>query len=719
MPTYGIFTVQKMGNYLQLYYYLMILKKEVNVKKVVLLFLLSGVSMHADTFMMPKAPETTQQFHEIITGHDQGIVDLFNGLSLQERTFIALMYQAMLPGHKIFIDQVHRHGLEIMHLFNELCTHKNRLAQRVDVAFPYQQFMHEVEIFLTYLIANHGQYFLKEHEHAKRTPARLGLTTLTPANVVIALTAIGIDNAQERITLLEQFIFNAEFGHTLMVAGHPEQSAVNIITRNVQELYSLAGPYKAELTLIIERLERAYEYAKKFPLYFDAPLVESLRYLIEFFKTGDQHIFNKHSIAWLTSTSPVNYLLGFIESYNDPLEQICYFAGDITIKHPSADLATLVAEFPAMERRLPVNSAFIRDGLGTTAKLPNAAVLAKVNAVGELGPADITAAYCLPNDQEIKALYGSKQNIYYRSSNLASRINPTLTRQLFYLQDRSQWFEQHDPAMSIMSDLWNLQVILHETLGHGSGKLAQHTFKEGENLTIEGITYNIGDTIAVTPKNLKEFLVGYSATIEELRAEILALYFCVHDLAIFLNKGYLSKWVQLLTKDELKEWMIFEMSNHLLSRLLSQSKDATSVSGAHAQANTTLTNFLISRNIIKIAQEKITVEAKEYTVLGVALLATIQEAEEAIADLVRIVQTIVSTGDGLAAKELVETYGTKLNAEYRDIMRTNQEAVVGNILMQAFIFPHFTIEQDKETGDYVGGVHWPQTLIEAAQYWGI
>ena len=69
-------------------------------------------------------------------------------------------------------------------------------------------------------------------------------------------------------------------------------------------------------------------------------------------------------------------------------------------------------------------------------------------------------------DAVIRSEHGTKQIIYRADKGLAATINPTLTRKLMYLKKRAEWFEAHDQDFSIMTDLWNIHVVLHETLGH-------------------------------------------------------------------------------------------------------------------------------------------------------------------------------------------------------------------------------------------------------------
>ncbi len=53
-----------------------------------------------------------------------------------------------------------------------------------------------------------------------------------------------------------------------------------------------------------------------------------------------------------------------------------------------------------------------------------------------------------------------------------------------------------------------LKLFYMKTLGHGSGQLWKHTFQEGDQLTIAGKVYTVGETIPVTSNNLPQLLPG-------------------------------------------------------------------------------------------------------------------------------------------------------------------------------------------------------------------
>lgn len=712
--------------------------------------------------MLSSAPQQTAQFKEIFVSYNQDIEQHFNKLSEAEKTFIALMYQASIPGNRILMDQVHRHGPEVFDLFKTLYDQQGKLTQLEksgSVIFEQsscEEFIDQVKTYLVYLFVNNGQYFKRESENEKRTPNKLELAALTKENLCRAFEALGLVDKADRVQVLERTIFDHTYEPTLTVAGSIEKSAVNIyaksdhandpqsftqadfdalddqdfnngacyydvqVTKDKKRVarvtpYAVNGKYGKELEIMVSWLRKAHDVVIKHPEYFDQHLVTSLEHLITSLETGSQAEYALHCIAWLKDKSRVSYTLGFVESYFDPMGDVASFQSDVTIQDPDFDLTHLSKQLPALEAALPLPQEFKRNVLGSDAALPNATMRIVAAATGDLGPLFLTAAYCLPNDAVIRSEHGTKQIIYRADKGLAATINPVLTRKLFYLKKRAEWFEKHDQDFSIMTDLWNIHVVLHETLGHGSGKYAEHTFQDGEELKINGVKHKVGDRVLVTNANFSKFMAGTDAAIEELRAEIIALYISLNHLDVMKEHGLLKKWPQKLSDDQLREWLVFDMANTALRRIVSQNSDATEVTGAHAQANCIITNFLIERGGIAWQLERVDVNGVSYDVLGIEII-NLTKAMDAVKELMVLTQTIKSTANGIKARWLIDTYGKPLNQDYFKILKANEKMIVDDLKERVVLNPHFVPEL-QENGSYKLVASWPRDIFDLIEKW--
>lgn len=697
--------------------------------------------------MLTTAPTIIHQYKEIAIKYNPHVDVLYNNLLPEERVFIYYLFRASLPGNHIAIDQLHRHGREIVSIFERLAAGDDILInenKNSDEDIDWKAFAEEVRIFLVYLWANHGQYFQVEHAHEKRTPQRLGLTMITPNNLVIALTKLGETNAAAQISMIEQVLFDDCYEMTGTVPNNIEKSAVNFYHPAMTEQdfaslladqrtkinayfwvtqedgkrvtkmqpYSMQGKYAEELATSVFWLRKAHEHAIRHPETFDNHLITSLNYLITFLETGDEKWFKEHSIAWLKSSSRVDYNFGFVETYHDPKSYRGLFQAEATIK--SVDIHKLNALLPFIEAQLPFPQEFKRQGLAYgSCPMPNASINQKVFGTGALGPLSLTAAYCLPNYEEIRATYGSKQIIYPADKGIAALLHPEKSRLLFFNNEDALWLLEHDREGRLGCDLWDIHCILHETIGHGSGSLAKHVFTENESCNIGGITYKPGDIIDVTSDNVGEFLAGYDHVIEELRAEIIALYVSINHLEELVASDLLAHWYDYMGREELIKWLILDMARTGLNRLIQQGDSATEITGDHARANYTIMNYLIDHEALAITEEEVLVDEKSYTVVDLKLL-DMSRAYDVIKELMQEVQRIKSTGDGKAAEILVETYGRKIRfPEHMHILRANKKALVGDIKETVIIDPHFTPVYDA-TGTMIVDVNatWPKNIFE-------
>ncbi len=678
---------------------------------------------------LESAPDNVELYKEIAITHNADIINFYNNLLPIERIFAYYIYRAALPGNRILTDQKHRFGLTITSIFEDIVNNKELLKEE----FPVE-FIKEAKIYLVYLWANHGQYFAKEMSNEKRTPHKLNLITLTNENIKKALETIGSLHLVA-FDQLAQYIFDETKEHTLTIPGNIEKSAVNFYSSNFTEedyqeislikrsqinayfyknnkpeivSYSAKGKYSNELTVSKHWLEEALKLTQKNQSVFDKHLIKSLELLIKFIETGDEELFKKHSIEWLKSNSKLDYCFGFIETYEDPKAHRGSFQAEVTIK--SMDINRLNFILPNIEKQLPFPEEFKRDNLD----IPNASINTLLFGSGDLGPTKIVAAYCLPNYSEIRNKFGSKQIIYASTKNIGTKLNPILSRKLFNLKNQTKWLNKVDPDNEFNNELWNLQCILHETLGHGSGKLATHTFKK--DMIIGGQQYRIGDLIPVTSENITEFLNGYEAALEELRAEIIALYVCLFHINDLLKQGFLQRWITKMTTSELEEWLILNMACSGLKRYIQQSDNATEISGAHALANCTIMNYLIHKNAIEKVQETITHIDTDYQVINLQV-KDLAKAKESVKELMILVQKIKSTGDGDIAKELIEMFGRPLIQKDMQILKANQRAIAGDIKSTVNLFPMFI--PIKNSNNEIIDVHgkWPKDIFEQYKHY--
>lgn len=648
---------------------------------------------------------SAKRFHEIYLVEDDTLVDSFKELSQSEHRFIYYMYRAELPFTRIARDQNGYYSNEIIELFEFIYCNRERVKDDI---------VNDVMTYLVYLWTNNGVYFLRENVNNKRTPGKIGLKYLNRVTLVATLENLGYDKPYEHLLPV---IFDEEYKSTLIVKGSIEKSGNNIygpgVTDKIYEefssdvknkinayfyidqngepavtYYSVNGKYAAELSVAVYWLKMALLEAQQNPQCFDEHIVASLKLLVEYFENGDEEKFRQHCVEWLKTNSRIDYTLGFIETYNDPKNIRGDAGGDITVK--IADMEKLNPVLLDIETRLPYPREYRRTELSN--KVMNVSVNRIMYSSGHYGPLIKTAAYCLPNYEDIRSQYGSKQIIYKMAKGLDAILDRELSRQ-FKSRAMCALHDNFDPNDELFEDLWNLQVLLHETIGHASGKLHRHTFVEGDCLNIGNKEYKYGDIIDVTDENVVAFLGKNSSALEELRAEINALYMAITEIDILSREGLFKNWHNIFTRQQLQEYCIISMARHIFRRYATLPPNFTEITGAHTMANVVITNCLLMDGAIKIVEETKIIQGREHHILDIEVI-DLAKAIDTVTQLVRLVQHIKSTGNTRLCKYLFDTYLTnpvtmqQANC-YRKYLEDNRKALIGDIKATSRIYPHF------------------------------
>ncbi len=120
---------------------------------------------------------------------------------------------------------------------------------------------------------------------------------------------------------------------------------------------------------------------------------------------------------------------------------------------------------------------------------------------------------------------------------------------------------------------------------------------------------------------------------------------------------------------------------------------------------------MIARGAISLQQEELTNEYGSFTVLDVRIL-DIERAKKVVTELANRVQRIKSTGDGIDARLLIDTYGKPINQDHMRIMKENTKAIVGDVKVTAMIYPYYEPLYDKDNAIIDIGATWPSSFQE-------
>ena len=346
--------------------------------------------------------------------------------------------------------------------------------------------------------------------------------------------------------------------------------------------------------------------------------VEIIGLLIEYYRTGDLHVFDKYSIEWLKEhEGRIDFINGFIEVYGDPLGLKGSWEGIVHYKDPVATkrTQTLSANAQWFEDHSPVDPRFRKPKVvGVTANVVCAAMLG-----GDEYPSTAIGIN-LPNADWIRAQYGSKSitigNLTH-AYNQASRGNGFIEE--FAINDEST-----RSLINLYGDLCDdLHTDLHECLGHGSGQL------------LPGVS--------------ADALGSYGSTIEEARADLFGLYYIADPKLVQLGltpnvEAYCAQYYTY-------------MMNGLLTQL-TRIKPGHQIEEAHMRNRALITRWTYEHGREEEVAELVKRDGKTYV-----RIRDYEKLRELFGLLLREIQRIKSEGDYEAARDLVERYGVKIDPD--------------------------------------------------------
>jgi len=601
-----------------------------------------NASTTATTGTTTAAPAATERRYLLERVDDAAVVQLyadgFASLPLREKTLIWHLYQAVLAGRDIFIDQKHRDALEMRGVIEQIVAHPQGVDRAVLV---------EIQRYAKLFWINNGPYnnltarkfVLKlsppQLTAAAKAAAAAGATFATrPGESLDAmLTRLGpmlFDPAVDPIVtnktpppgkdILTASANNLYFGVSLAdLKGFTEKYGLNsrLVKSNgrlVEEVYRINGRYGTQIANILRHLEAAIPFATD-------PMANALRALIQWYRTGEDADRAKYDIAWVQDrNSPVDTINGFIEVYMDPRgikgswEGLVFYVN----QEKTGRIRTLASNAQWFEDRLPVNPAYRKPSVtGIIASAID--VVVEAGDAGPVTPVGIN----LPNDQRIREQYGSKSISLSNVTEAYDRSTPGSMRAEF-----SWTREEAERAEKYGAVAGELHTDLHEVLGHASGRQ-----KEG---------------LAGTPQ---ELIREHFSALEEGRADLVALYFLADPKLVELgvvpaadHDGIVRTEYESYTRNALVQ--------------LRRVREGTTIEEDHMRNRQMIVRWLMANT--KAIEER-TRDGKRYLVMVDPVAF-----REGVGRLLREVQCIKSEGDAAAAARLFETHGVHFDPAVRD-----------------------------------------------------
>jgi dipeptidyl-peptidase-3 len=379
----------------------------------------------------------------------------------------------------------------------------------------------------------------------------------------------------------------------------------------VEKVWKVGGMYSAAIEKIVGWLEKAVTVSE------DSDQKTALLLLLQFYKTGDLKTFDDYSIAWVKDiNSRLDAVNGFIEVYHDPLGKKGSFESVVSMKDLEA--TKRIKAIADQAQWFEDNSPLMPEHKKKNVKGIIAKAITVIMESGSAAPST-PIGINLPNNEWIRKDYGSKSvslsNIIY-SYNVDGATSGMLDE--FGLNDSVK--ARIKKYGSLAADL---HTDMHEAIGHASGQ--------------------INPGVETPDKTLK----NYASALEEARADLVGLYYIMDPKLVEI--GVMPSLE--VGKAEYDSYML----NGLMTQL-TRLKPGEQLEEAHMRNRQLNAMWAYEKgkkdNVVQFVKKdgKTYVQINDYNKL-----------RQLFGQLLREIQRIKSEGDFKAGKNLIETYGVKVD----------------------------------------------------------
>lgn len=591
----------------------------------------------------------------------------FNELTLNQKLLVYYLTEAAIAGRDILWQQNGRYNLQMRQLLETI--YKNYNGDRSSADFKaFEKYLKQVWF---------GNGMHHHYSMDKFTPG------FSSAFFIEALKSVPAGKMPENIDILTRLIFDPAFmpkkvnqaDGVDLIATSATNLYEGVTQKEVEDYYNalkdttdltpvsyglntriakidgriVEQPYKVG-GLCSPAIERIVDNLKKAALYAENDNQRQvINTLISYYESGDLKKFDEYSILWVEDTaSQVDFINGFIESYDDPLGMTGNWESIVNFKNLSASHRTEVISSNAQwfESHSPVDPRFRKDVVkGVTAKVITAAILA-----GDSYPST-PIGINLPNANWIRAVHGSKS------------VTIENITQAYDEASHGNGFNEEfvpDAAMRALMDDYlfitdNLHTDLHECLGHASGRLLP----------------------GVDPDALK----AYGSTLEEARADLFALYYLADPKLIELG---------LIDSPEAYKAQYYKyILNGLMTQLM-RIEPGKDVEEAHMRNRKLISEWALEKGAPDKVIELYKKDGKTYIRIN-----DYQALRQLFGQLLGEIQRIKSEGDYEAGRQLVETFAVKVDPQlHREVL--DRYATLDIAPYRGFVNPVYTLVMDSD-----------------------
>ncbi|CAL1276519.1 unnamed protein product [Larinioides sclopetarius] len=435
------------------------------------------------------------------------------------------------------------------------------------------------------------------------------------------------------------------------------------------------GDYSRLLAIVNHYLVNAKEYAANEN---ETKMIENY---IRFFQTGSLDAHKDGSRYWVKDKGPViESHIGFIETYRDPAGVRAEFRGFVAMvnKKMSAKFTDLVKSAESFLPLLPWPSAYEKDKF----LQPDFTSLDVLSFACSYVP----AGTCIPNYLEVREKDG------FKNLSFGNVISGKPTEPPNYLSKEDQVTK--DIVLQYINSAFEVNVGLHELLGHGSGKLLKKEKDGSLNFDLANVlNFETNKQVSSWYENGETYgsvFGSIGSSYEECRAECVALYLVdvPEILKIFSYEGEEAEIIVYTV------WLSMLLSG--IGGLQMYNPKTETWLQAHSQAR-----YVILQVLLECGEDFVKVEKLDGTDGNPDLLLTLDRSKiasvgkPAIGNFLGKLQLYRSTADVASAKEMYDKYSAVKSEtkypflDYREIVMARKKP--RKLLIQTNTF----VENDK------------------------
>ncbi|KAF0153046.1 MAG: dipeptidyl-peptidase III [Ignavibacteria bacterium] len=576
----------------------------------------------------------------------------FEELTPKQKELVYYLYQASLSGRDIIYDQNYKHNLYIRRSleaivktyngdrsvseFQQFMTYVKRVwfSNGIHHHYSSKKLLPEFsEEYLQQLLSGSDEYELPMQNQEtvgdlyKNLVKYIFDPTIAPMKVN---QADGVDLVKSSAVNFYGDVTQKEvedFYKNIIDPNDPQPISYGLNSKLVKEdgkiferYWRTGSMYAFALRKVVYWLEKAVTVAE------NDQQKKCFELLIEYYKTGDLKKWDEYNIEWVKDTSSVvEFTNGFIETYNDPLGFRANYESIVSIKDNAA--TKRIETISKNAQWFEDNSPIAKEHKKPSVKGISAKVITAVVEAGDAAPST-PIGINLPNANWIRKEHGSKSvnlgNIVHSYNKFAETSG--VLQEFAYSKEE---IEREKKYGTLVDDL---HTDMHEVIGHASGQLNSGTAEPHQTL-----------------KN-------YYSTLEEARADLVALYFLYDQKLVDLGLIESTEAGKAAYSDYIRNGMLVQ---------LSRVQPGDNIEQAHMRNRQLVSKWAFETGKKENVIEKKVENGKTYFVVN-----DYEKLKSLFGQLLKEIQRIKSEGDYNAGKNLVENYAVKVDQElHKEVLK--------------------------------------------------